>query len=253
MLARRIVPCLDVRAGRVVKGIGFEGLRDAGDPVEHARAYDRDGADEICFLDITATLEDRGAILDVIERTAREVFVPLTVGGGVRVVADVERLLRAGADKVAVNSAAIERPELVDEIARAFGSQVLVVAVDAKWVDDGARAEVFTHAGKRPSGREAVTWAREATARGAGEVLLTSIDRDGSRQGYDLPLTRAVVDAVPVPVIASGGVGTLHHLYEGLMEAGADAVLAASIFHFRETSIAEAKRYLADRGVVVRR
>jgi cyclase len=251
VLARRIVPCLDVRAGRVVKGIGFEGLRDAGDPVEHARAYDRDGADEICFLDITATLEDRGAILDVIERTAREVFVPLTVGGGVRVVADVERLLRAGADKVAVNSAAVERPALVDEIARAFGSQCLVVAIDAKWVAEG-RAEVFTHAGKRPSGREAVDWAREVAVRGAGEILLTSIDRDGSRQGYDLPLTRAVVDAVPIPVIASGGVGGLSHLYEGLVVAGADAVLAASIFHFRETSITEAKRYLAERGVAVR-
>lgn len=252
MLARRVVPCLDVRAGRVVKGIGFEDLRDAGDPVEQARAYDRDGADEICFLDITATLEDRGAILDVIERTAREVFVPLTVGGGVREVGDVERLLRAGADKVAVNSAAVERPALIEEIARAFGSQCLVVAIDAKWASPD-RAEVFTHAGKRPSGREAVGWAREVAGRGAGELLLTSIDRDGSRQGYDLPLTRSVVDAVPVPVIASGGVGTLEHLYEGLMIAGADAVLAASIFHFRETSITEAKRYLADRGAPVRR
>lgn len=251
MLARRIVPCLDVRAGRVVKGIGFEDLRDAGDPVEQARAYDRDGADEICFLDITATLEDRGAILDVIERTAREVFVPLTVGGGVRVVADVERLLRAGADKVAVNSAAVERPALVDEIARAFGSQCLVVAVDAKWVAEG-RAEVFTHAGKRASGRQALDWAREVSARGAGEILLTSIDRDGSRRGYDLPLTRAVVDAVPVPVIASGGVGGLSDLYDGLVEAGADAVLAASIFHYRESSVTEAKRYLAGRGVAVR-
>lgn len=251
MLARRIVPCLDVRAGRVVKGIGFEDLRDAGDPVEQARAYDRDGADEICFLDITATLEDRGAILDVIERTAREVFVPLTVGGGVRVVADVERLLRAGADKVAVNSAAVERPALVDEIARAFGSQCLVVAVDAKWVAAGS-AEVFTHAGKRASGRQALDWAREVSARGAGEILLTSIDRDGSRRGYDLPLTRAVVDAVPVPVIASGGVGGLSDLYDGLVEAGADAVLAASIFHYRESSVTEAKRYLAGRGVAVR-
>lgn len=251
MLARRIVPCLDVRAGRVVKGIGFEDLRDAGDPVEQARAYDRDGADEICFLDITATLEDRGAILDVIERTAREVFVPLTVGGGVRVVADVERLLRAGADKVAVNSAAVERPALVDEIARAFGSQCLVVAVDAKWVAEG-RAEVFTHAGKRASGRQALDWAREVSARGAGEILLTSIDRDGSRRGYDLPLTRAVVDAVPVPVIASGGVGGLSDLYDGLVEAGADAVLAASIFHYRESSVTEAKLYLAGRGVAVR-
>jgi imidazole glycerol-phosphate synthase subunit HisF len=251
MLARRVIPCLDVRAGRVVKGVGFEGLRDAGDPVEQARAYDRDGADEICFLDITATLEDRGAILEVVERTARDVFVPLTVGGGVREVADVERLLRAGADKVGVNTAAVERPELVDEIARAFGSQCLVVAIDAKWVGPGD-AVVHTRAGRQPTGRRAVEWAQEVAARGAGEILLTSIDRDGSREGYDLALTRSVSDAVTVPVIASGGVGSLEHLLEGLVAAHADAVLAASIFHFRETSIAEAKRYLAARGVPIR-
>lgn len=251
MLARRIIPCLDVRAGRVVKGIGFEGLRDAGDPVEHALAYDRDGADEICFLDVTATLEDRGAILEVIERTAKDVFVPLTVGGGVRTVADVERLLRAGADKVGVNTAAVERPELVDEIARAFGSQCLVVAIDAKWVTSD-QAVVHTRAGRQPTSRQAVEWAREVAARGAGEILLTSIDRDGSRQGYDLALTRSVADAVGVPVIASGGVGSLEHLYEGLVQGRADAVLAASIFHYRETSVALAKRFLAARGVPVR-
>jgi imidazole glycerol-phosphate synthase subunit HisF len=260
VLARRIVPCLDVRAGRVVKGVAFEGLRDAGDPVELARRYDREGADEICFLDITATLEDRGALLGVIERTARAVFVPLTVGGGVGQVGDVERLLRAGADKVAVNTAASVRPDLVDEIARAFGSQCLVAAIDGKWVGPAspagagmfARAEVFTHGGQRPTGRSVVEWARELAERGAGEILLTSIDRDGSRTGYDLALTRAVADAVDVPVVASGGVGTLDHLVEGLVEGGADAVLAASIFHFRETSIAEAKRHLAARGVPVR-
>lgn len=251
MLTRRIIPCLDVRAGRVVKGVQFEELRDAGDPVACARAYADGGADEICFLDITATLEDRGAILDVVERTARGVFVPLTVGGGVRSSGDVRRLLGAGADKVAVNTAALQSPDLVDELGSTFGNQCIVCAIDAKSVGP-SRWEVFSHAGKQQTGRDAALWAREVSRRGAGEILLTSIDRDGKEAGYDVSLTRAVVDAVSVPVIASGGVGNLAHLYDGLTIGGADAVLAASIFHFERHTIREAKRYLRERGVRVR-
>lgn len=250
MLAKRIIPCLDVRDGRVVKGVGFVGLRDAGDPVEQAQRYDAEGADEITFLDITASHEKRGALLDAVERTAEVLFTPLTVGGGVRSARDVAELLDAGADKVSVNTAAIEHPELIAEIARAWGSQALVVAVDAKRVGDGY--EVFTHGGRRATGLGAVTWAKRAAELGAGEILLTSMDRDGTRSGYELELLRAVVDAVAVPVVASGGVGTLEHLYEGLATAGADAALAASIFHDGVFSISEVKRYLASRGVWVR-
>lgn len=250
MLAKRIIPCLDVRNGRVVKGVNFVGLRDAGDPVECARRYDAEGADEITFLDITASHEGRSALLDVIGRTAEAVFAPLTVGGGVRAPEDVAALLEAGADKVSVNSSAVADPTLIERVASAWGSQVLVVAIDAK---SSARGyEVFTHGGRRATGLDAVAWARRAAELGAGEILLTSMDRDGTRAGYDLPLLRAVVDAVSIPVIASGGVGTLEHLREGLCEGGADAALAASIFHDGEHSVGQAKRYLHERGVVVR-
>ncbi len=255
MLAKRIIPCLDVKEGRVVKGVNFEGLRDAGDPVECAAAYDEMGADEICFLDITASKEARGTLLEVVERTAERVFVPLTVGGGVGSVDDVRDLLRAGADKVSMNSAALRDPALIDRSAGRFGSSTIVCAVDAKRVSgpgEPPRWEAFTHGGTRPTGRDVVAWAGEAAERGAGEILLTSMDRDGTRDGYDLELTRAVAERVPVPVIASGGVGTLGHLYEGLEEGGAEAVLAASIFHFGEFSVEEAKRYLRGRGVEVR-
>lgn len=255
MLAKRIVPCLDVKDGRVVKGVHFEGLRDAGDPVECAAAYDKMGADEICFLDITASKEKRGTLLDVVGRTAECVFVPLTVGGGVRNEEDVRDLLRAGADKVSINSAALRDPELLRRAAERFGSSTIVCAVDAKRVSaDGEppRWEAFTHGGTRSTGRDAVAWAAEAAGLGAGEILLTSMDRDGTRDGYDLALTRAVSEGVPVPVIASGGVGTLDHLYEGLAEGGADAVLAASIFHFGDYTVEEAKAYLRGRGVEVR-
>jgi imidazole glycerol-phosphate synthase subunit HisF len=249
-LAKRIVPCLDVKDGRVVKGVRFVGLRDAGDPVECAIRYSTEGADEIVFLDITATHEGRGILLDVVERTARDTTVPLTVGGGVRSLADVKDLLAAGADKVAVNSAAVARPELVSEIAEKYGCQVLVVAVDARRREAGF--EVFTHGGRRGTGLEAVEWAERVANLGAGEILLTSMDRDGTRDGYDLALTRAVVDRVFVPVVASGGVGTLEHIREGLTTAGADAALCASIFHEGEYRIAEVKRYLASSGVPVR-
>jgi cyclase len=255
MLAKRIIPCLDVKEGRVVKGVNFIELRDAGDPVECAAAYDEMGADEICFLDITATKEARKTLLAVVEKTAERVFVPLTVGGGVGTEDDVRDLLRAGADKVSVNSAALRDPELIRRCAERFGSSTIVCAVDAKRVsENGAplRWEAFTHGGSRPTGRDAVEWAAEAARLGAGEILLTSMDRDGTRDGYDLELTRAVSDGVPVPVIASGGVGSLEHLYEGLEEAGAEAVLAASIFHFGEFSVEEAKTYLRERGVEVR-
>ncbi|HHQ41395.1 MAG TPA: imidazole glycerol phosphate synthase subunit HisF [Chromatiales bacterium] len=254
-LARRIIPCLDVDAGRVVKGVRFVDIRDAGDPVEIARRYDEQGADEITFLDITASHEGRETMVHVVEQVAGEVFIPLTVGGGIRSVADVRRMLVAGADKVAINTAAVREPELVREAARAVGSQCIVVAIDAKRVSgpgEPPRWEVYTHGGRRPTGLDAVEWARRMDAYGAGEILLTSMDRDGTKEGFDLALTRAVADAVEVPVIASGGVGTLEHLAEGILEGHADAVLAASIFHFGEYTIAEAKRHLAGRGIEVR-
>ncbi len=253
MLAKRIIPCLDVRDGRVVKGINFVQLRDAGDPVECARRYDLEGADELVFLDITASHEKRDTILDVVSRTADEVFIPLTVGGGVRTVENVRALLRAGADKVAINTAAVDDPDLIRRCADAFGRQCIVAAVDARSRADGMGFEVFIHGGRTPTGLDALEWVARLDSLGAGEILLTSMDRDGTRIGYDLDLTRAVVDAVGIPVIASGGVGVLDHLRSGLMEGRADAVLAASIFHFGEHSIAEAKAYLAEHGVVVRK
>ena len=251
MLAKRIIPCLDVNAGRVVKGVKFLELRDAGDPVEVARRYDAEGADEITFLDITASSDERDTILHVVEAVAGQVFIPLTVGGGVRSVADIRRLLNAGADKVSINTAAVQRPELVREAAERVGSQCIVVAIDAKAVAPN-RWHVFTHGGRNDTGKDALAWAKEVVALGAGEILLTSMDRDGTRQGFDLALTRAVSDAVSVPVIASGGVGTLEHLAEGVSVGGADAVLAASIFHFGEYSIAQAKALMRERGIEVR-
>ncbi len=252
-LARRIIPCLDVAHGRVVKGINFVQLRDAGDPVEQARAYDAQGADEICYLDISASPEGRGTLLEVVARTASQIFTPLTVGGGVRTVADAEALLEAGADKIAVNTAAIRTPELVAEIAARFGSQAIVVAIDAKRRSprEADGWEIFSHGGRTPEGLDAVAWSRRLADLGAGELLVTSMDRDGTGHGYDTELVRAVATAVSVPVIASGGVGELAHLADGLL-AGADAVLAASIFHFGRHTIAEAKAYLAGRGLVVR-
>jgi cyclase len=249
MLAKRIIPCLDVKDGRVVKGVNFVGLRDAGDPVEIAARYDAEGADELTFLDITASHEKRPILLDVVRRTAETVFMPLTVGGGVRELADIRALLNAGADKVSINTAAVARPEFVREAAERFGTQCIVVAVDAKQRGEGW--EVFTHGGRTATGLDALDWARRMESYGAGEILLTSMDRDGTRLGYDLALTAAIARAVRVPVIASGGVGILDHLYEGL-QAGADAVLAASIFHYRECTIGQVKRYLAERGVAVR-
>jgi cyclase len=253
MMARRIIPCLDVAGGRVVKGVQFVALRDAGDPVAAAAAYDVAGADELCFLDITASHEGRETIYDVVTRAADQVRMPLTVGGGVRTVDDVRRLLLAGADKVAVNTAAVDRPELIREAAVRFGAQAIVVAIDARRrpADDHAW-EVFVHGGRTATGLDALAWAARAAALGAGELLVTSMDRDGTLAGYDLALTRAVADAVEVPVIASGGVGTLEHLRQGLVEGGADAVLAASIFHFGQHTVGEAKAYLAERGVAVR-
>jgi cyclase len=251
MLKARIIPCLDVKDGRVVKGVNFVGLRDAGDPVEQARLYDAAGADELCFLDITASSDRRGIILDVVAATAEQCFMPLTVGGGVRVVEDVRRLLLAGADKVSTNTAAVDRPDFVREAAEKFGTQCIVVAIDAKQVAPG-RFEVFTHGGRNATGLDAVAWAQHMVSLGAGEILLTSMDRDGTRAGFNLPLTRAVADAVSVPVIASGGVGTLDHLADGIIEGHATAVLAASIFHFGEHTIGEAKAHMARRGVAVR-
>ncbi|WP_366526487.1 imidazole glycerol phosphate synthase subunit HisF [Acidiferrobacter sp.] len=250
MLTRRVIPCLDVNCGRVVKGVRFQEIRDAGDPVAAARHYDEAGADELTFLDISASHEGRATMVSVVEAIAAQVFIPLTVGGGVRAVADVRRLLNAGADKVSINSAAVERPDFIKEAADHFGAQCLVVAVDAKAVD--GHWEVFTHGGRRATGLDAVEWAARMAASGAGEILLTSMDRDGTRDGFDLPLTRAVADAVSVPVIASGGVGTLAHLADGVLVGHADAVLAASIFHFGEFSVDEAKRYMAGRGIEVR-
>jgi cyclase len=254
MLAKRVIPCLDVKDGRVVKGVRFVDLRDAGDPVEAALAYDAQGADELVFLDITASHEGRRTMLDVVRRTAEGIYMPLTVGGGIRTIEDVRRLLRAGADKVSLNTAALASPPVIREAAERFGSQCIVVAIDARR-EPGAGASrwgVYTHGGRRPAGRDAVEWAQEAVALGAGEILLTSMDRDGTKDGYDLELTRAVADAVTVPVIASGGAGSLEHLVEGVTEGGADAALAASIFHFGIHTIAEAKAYLRDRGVEVR-
>jgi cyclase len=251
MRSVRVIPCLDVDAGRVVKGVNFVGLRDAGDPVELAARYDAEGADELVFLDITASSDARDTMVDVARRVAEEVFIPFTVGGGVRSVDDARRLLRAGAEKVGVNTAAVERPELVAELAAEFGAQCVVVAIDARRRPDGGW-EVATHGGRTPTGIDAVGWAREVDALGAGEILLTSMDRDGTKEGFDLALTRAVSDAVGVPVIASGGVGTLAHLVDGVIEGGADAVLAASIFHFGEHTVAEAKNELERAGVIVR-
>jgi cyclase len=251
MRSVRVIPCLDVDAGRVVKGVNFVGLRDAGDPVELAARYDAEGADELVFLDITASSDARDTIVDVARRTADEVFIPFTVGGGVRSVDDARRLLRAGADKVAVNTSAVERPDLIGELAAEFGAQCVVVAIDAQAYPDGG-FEVFTHGGRTPTSIDAVAWSQEAEDRGAGEILLTSMDRDGTKEGFDLALMRSITDAVGVPVIASGGVGTLAHLVEGVIEGGADAVLAASIFHFGEHTVGEAKAELTAAGLIVR-
>ncbi|WP_448591022.1 imidazole glycerol phosphate synthase subunit HisF [Thermoflexus hugenholtzii] len=250
-LARRIIPCLDIRAGRVVKGVRFVDLRDAGDPVAHARFYEEEGADELVFLDITASVEDRGILLEVVRRVAEVLSIPFTVGGGVRDVEDFRALLRAGADKVSINTAAVQHPERITEAARRFGSQCVVVAIDAKRVGPD-RWEVYIHGGRTPTGLDAVAWAREAERRGAGEILLTSIDADGTREGYDLALTRAVAEAVGIPVIASGGAGAPEHFYRVFTEGKADAALAASLFHFRELRIADLKRDLAERGIPVR-
>ena len=261
MLSKRIIPCLDVKDGRVVKGVHFVELRDAGDPVEIAQRYDAEGADELTFLDITASYERRKIILDVVRKTAETVFMPLTVGGGVREIQDIRDLLNAGADKVAINTAAVTRPQFVKEAAERFGTQCIVVAIDAKQKNPESRSqnpegrlgwEVYIHGGRTPTGLDALEWARQMEAYGAGEVLLTSMDRDGTREGYDIELTRAIASAVTIPVIASGGVGTLQHIYEGLTAGGADAALAASIFHYREYTIRECKDFLAARGVKVR-
>ena len=256
MLKVRVIPCLDVKDGRVVKGVNFVNLRDAGDPVEAASAYDEAGADELCFLDITASHENRDTIFDVVERTAERCFMPLTVGGGVRKLDDVRKLLEAGADKVSINTAAVQDRDFVKQASEKFGAQCIVVAIDAKRVGTGKaggpRFEIFTHGGREPTGIEAVSYAKEVVALGAGEILLTSMDRDGTRAGFDLELTRAIADAVTVPVIASGGVGTLDHLVEGVRQGHASAVLAASIFHYGEHSIGEAKRHMAAAGIPVR-
>jgi len=254
-LAKRIIPCMDVDAGRVVKGVQFVDIRDAGDPVEIARRYDKEGADELTFLDITASSDQRETMVHVVEQVAGEVFIPLTVGGGIREVADIQRLLNAGADKVGINTAAVFNPEFVKQAADRFGSQCIVVAIDARRVsagDEASRWEIYTHGGRKPTGIDAVEWAQRMVSFGAGEILLTSMDRDGTRDGFDIELTRAISEAVDVPVIASGGVGTLDHLAQGVIEGKADAVLAASIFHFGEYSIGEAKQHMADQGIEVR-
>jgi len=252
-LAKRIIPCLDVDNGRVVKGVQFVDIRDAGDPVEIARRYDEQGADELTFLDITASHEDRETMVHVVEEVAGQVFIPLTVGGGIRKVEDIRRMLNAGADKVAINTAAVHNPEFVKEAAEKFGSQCIVVAIDAKQVSDKPkRWEIFTHGGRKPTGIDAIAWARKMVDYGAGEILLTSMDRDGTKKGFDLDLTHAISEAVSVPVIASGGVGNLEHLVEGIKQGHADAVLAASIFHFAEYTIGEAKQHMAACGIEVR-
>jgi len=251
MLAKRIIPCLDVTAGRVVKGVNFVELRDAGDPVEIARRYDEQGADELTFLDITATSDERDLILHIIEKVAEQVFIPLTVGGGVREVVDVRRLLNAGADKVSMNSSAVARPDLISESSAKYGAQCIVVAIDAKQTSPG-RWEVFTHGGRKNTGINALDWAKEVDLRGAGEILLTSMDRDGTKNGFDLELVRLVSDSVKIPVIASGGVGNLQHLSDGVLQGHADAVLAASIFHYGEYTVRQAKDYLAQQGILVR-
>lgn len=254
-LAKRIIPCLDVDNGRVVKGVKFVDIRDAGDPVEIAKRYDREGADELTFLDITATHDNRNTMVHVVEQVASQVFIPLTVGGGIRTLDDIRRMLNAGADKVGINSAAVFNPEFVREAAQRFGSQCIVVAIDAKKVSaesEPSRWEIFTHGGRKPTGIDAVAWAKKMVDYGAGEILLTSMDRDGTREGFDLPLTRAISTAVTVPVIASGGVGNLDHLADGIIEGKADAVLAASIFHFAEYTIEQAKQRMAQRGIEVR-
>ncbi|MBI3357479.1 MAG: imidazole glycerol phosphate synthase subunit HisF [Nitrospirae bacterium] len=252
MLTKRIIPCLDVKDGRVVKGVSFVNLRDAGNPVEVAAVYDREGADELCFLDITASHENRKTIIDVVEQTAACVFMPVTVGGGVRTLDDIRALLNAGADKVSINTAAVQRPEVVKEAAQRFGTQCIVVAIDAKRSATAGRWEVFTHGGRNSTGLDAIEWAERMEQYGAGEILLTSMDQDGQQSGYDLGLTAAVSGAVSIPVIASGGVGTLEHLYDGFAKGKADAVLAASIFHFRTFTIPQAKAYLRERGIPVR-
>lgn len=251
MLAKRIIPCLDVTAGRVVKGVSFVELRDAGDPIEIARRYDEQGADELTFLDITATSDDRGIIFRIIEQVASQVFIPLTVGGGVRQVEDVRNLLNAGADKVSINTSAVVNPQLVADASARYGSQCIVVAIDAKQVAPG-KWEVFTHGGRKATGLDAIEWATKMQTMGAGEILLTSMDRDGSKIGFDLALTRGVSDALEIPVIASGGVGNLQHLVDGVKQGGADAVLAASIFHYGEYTVQEAKQYMAQQGIEVR-
>lgn len=254
MLTKRIIPCLDVKDGRVVKGVQFLGLRDAGDPVEAAEAYDAQGADELTFLDITASSDKRNIILDVVARTAERVFMPLTVGGGIRSIEDIRNLLNAGADKVSINTEAVNNPEFVKEAAERFGSQCIVVSIDARRVPDSdpQRWEVYIHGGRTPTGIDAMEWAVRMEAYGAGEIMLTSMDRDGTKDGYDIPLTRTISDLVGIPVIASGGVGNLEHIYQGLTEGGASAALAASIFHFREYTIQECKEYLQQRGVPAR-
>ena len=250
MLAKRIIPCLDVKDGRVVKGTQFVNLKDAGDPVENAKRYDRQGADEIAFLDITASYEKRDILIDIVRRTAGEIFIPLTVGGGIRRLDDIRKLLKAGADKVSINTAAVKAPRFVERASKRFGSQCIVIAIDAKRKDGGW--EVYTHGGRVPTGIDALLWAKQMEEMGAGEILLTSMDRDGTKDGYDIDLTRTISESVGIPVIASGGVGTLEHLYEGLVHGKASAVLAASIFHYREFTIAQVKSYLKERGVTVR-
>jgi cyclase len=250
MLAKRIIPCLDVKDGRVVKGTQFVDLKDAGDPVENAKRYDRQGADEIAFLDITASYEKRDILIDIVRRTAGEIFIPLTVGGGIRRLEDIRKLLKAGADKVSINTAAVRAPRFVERASKRFGSQCIVIAIDAKRKDEGW--EVYTHGGRVPTGIDALLWAKQMEEMGAGEILLTSMDKDGTKDGYDIDLTRTISESVGIPVIASGGVGTLEHLYEGLVHGKASAVLAASIFHYREFTISQVKSYLKERGVTVR-